>query len=243
VNLNTKRNEMMNYVKSAVKKGIVVGIVVATTSTAGAQIYYDTPGTFQGNIIQQGEIFQQPTEEELKQPSIGALLYDTGGSPAVRSVFANGPAQKAGVQSGDLITKINGEATTNVTDFNSKIASMTAGDSVKLTHSRDGKEADITVSVMTFSDVSKASLVAEAGVFDSAIGQSELRIESTKQRIKNTQMDLEDLTKSLAEQEKELEALKAKAEVADKEAEEKKAAEAAKRAADAAEKEAASEKE
>ena len=238
----------MNHLKSAMQKGIVAGIVVAATSTAGAQTYYEYPGTFQGNIIQQGEVIQQggmtsqPTEEDMKQPSIGVTLYDTGSSPAVRSVFANGPAQKAGVQSEDLIVKINGEATTNVADFNSKIASMSAGDSVNLTHSRDGKEADITVSVMTFSDVSQASVVAEPGIYDSAISQAELRIASTKQQIKNTQMDLEDLTKSLAEQEKEFEALKAKGEAADKAAEEKKAADAAKKEADAANKAAGSAK-
>ena len=132
----------------------------------------------------------------------------------VRSVFTNGPAQKAGLQSGDAITKINGEAATNVADFNSKLASMSAGDTFQLTRSRNGEETDVTVSVMTLADVLQASLVPEPGMFDSAIGQSKTRIVSTKQQIENAKLDMADLEKRLAAEEKELAVLMEKAEAA-----------------------------
>ncbi len=233
---------MKNYLKSAVQKGIVAGLAVVACSTVHAQTFYGSPGVIQGQIIQQGEplppgaviqqeqLLQAPSEEELKQLRIGVSLYDSGSSPAVRSVFTNSPAQKAGLQSGDLITKINGEASTTVAEFKSKLASMAAGDSLTLTHSRDGEEKDVTVSLTTLGDIVKASIVPEAGAYDSAISQSEMRISSTKQQIKNAEQDLEDLKKSLADQEKSLTELKAKAEAADREAEAKKAADAAKKA-------------
>jgi len=214
-----ERSKTMNYLKRTVQNGIVVGLVIATTATVQAQTFYESPGAVQG-FVQQGQVIQQapaqvlqqPTEEQLKQLRIGANLYDTGTSPAVRSVFTNGPAQKAGLQSGDLITKINGEASTSVAEFNAKLATMSAGDTFQLTRSRSGEESDITVSVMTLGDVLQASIVPEPGMFDSAIGQLETRVTSIKQQIKNTQQDLDDLNKNLAREEQQLSELKAKAE-------------------------------
>ena len=235
----------MNCLKTSIQTGIVAGLVIATAATVQAQVFYGNPGTYQGNIVQgtvvpgtqggfiQGAVVQQeellaePTEEELKQQRIGVSLSDAGASPSIRSVFTNSPAQKAGLQSGDLITKINGEATTSVADFKSKLAGLSAGASFTLTHSRDGEEKDVTVSVTTLGDIVKASIVPEAGIYDSSISQAEARIATTKQRIKNSEQDLEDMKKGLMEQEKELTELKSKAEAADKAAAEKKAKEAA----------------
>ena len=223
----------MNYLKLAIHTGFGVALVVAATATVEAQVFYGSPGVVQGGVVQQGTVVQQgqtfqqgqsfqnvqtiqePTEEQLKQLRIGANLYDSGSSPVVRSVFTNGPAQRAGLQSGDIITKINGEASTTVADFNSKLAAMSAGDTFQLTRSRGGEETDLTVSVMTLADVLKASIVPEPGMFDSAIGQSKTRITSLKQQVENTKLDMQDLEKRLAAEEKKLAELMAKAEAAD----------------------------
>ena len=150
----------------------------------------------------------------------------------VRSVFTNGPAQKAGLRSGDVITKINGEASTTVAEFNAKLSSMSAGDTFQLTRSRNDEETDVTVSVMTLADVLKASLVPEPGMFDSAIGQSKTRITSLKQQIENAKLDMADLEKRLAAEEKELAVLTGKAEVAAEEVKKKEAEKAAKKEAE-----------
>ena len=213
----------MNYLKLAIHTGFGVALVVATTTAVDAQTYYGSPGVVQGGIVQQGgfvqqqpqvQAIQQPTEEQLKQLRIGANLYDNGANPVVRSVFTNGPAQKAGLQSGDAITKINGEAATNVADFNTKLAAMSAGDTFQLTRSRNGEESDVTVSVMTLADVLQASLVPEPGMFDATIGQTKTRIVSLKQQIENAKLDMQDLEKRLAAEEEELGKLMQKAEAA-----------------------------
>ncbi len=228
----------MNYLKLAIHTGFVVALVVATTATVEAQIYYESPVVVQGGIVQQGTVvqpvqaIQQPTDEQLKQLRIGANLYDNGSSPVVRSVFTNGPAQKAGLRSGDVITKINGEASTTVAEFNAKLSSMSAGDTFQLTRSRNDEETDVTVSVMTLADVLKASLVPEPGMFDSAIGQSKTRITSLKQQIENAKLDMADLEKRLAAEEKELAVLTGKAEVAAEEVKKKEAEKAAKKEAE-----------
>ncbi len=214
----------MNYLKLAIHTGFGVALVVAATATVEAQVFYQSPGVVQGGYVPQGVIvqptqtfqdvqtIQEPTEEQLKQLRIGANLYDSGSSPVVRSVFTNGPAQKAGLQSGDVITKINGEDSTTVAEFNSKLAAMSAGDSFTLTRRRGEEETEVTVSVMTLADVLKASSVPEPGMFDSAIGQSKTRITSIKQQIENAKLDMADLEKRLAAEEAELAKLNEKAE-------------------------------
>ena len=222
----------MNYLKLAIHTGFGVALVVAATATVEAQTFYGSPVVVQGGFVQQGTVIEQaqsyttPTEEQLKQLRIGANLYDNGSSPVVRSVFTNGPAQKAGLQSGDVITKINGEASTTVAEFNAKLASMSSGDTFELTRSRSGEETNLTVSVTTLAEVLKASLVPEQGMFDSAIGQSKTRITSIKQQIGNAKLDMADLEKRLAAEEKELGVLMNKAEAA---AEESKKMEAEKK--------------
>ena len=237
----------MNYLKLAIKTGFAIAVVSQAAANLEAQVYYESPVVSGGGYIQQGvyapqEVYApqvqtiqqpyveqtvQPTEEQLKQLRIGANLYDNGVSPVVRSVFTNGPAQKAGLQSGDLITKVNGEASTTVGDFNAALAKMSAGDTFQLTRSRGGEEADVTISVMTLADILKASLVPEPGMFDKSIQQSESRIASLKQQIENTKLDMADLEKRLAAEEKELGELNEKAEAA---AEETKKMEAEKKA-------------
>ena len=104
----------MNYLKLAIHTGFGVALVVAVTATVEAQTFIQSPGVVQQGFVQQGFVqqqgfaqqtqpVQQPTEEQLKQLRIGANLYDNGANPVVRSVFTNGPAQKAGLQSGDCL--------------------------------------------------------------------------------------------------------------------------------------------
>ena len=245
----------MNYRKLAIHTGFGVALFVAATATVDAQVFYQSPGVVQGGFVQQGVVVQQgtiveqaqniqePTEEQLKQLRIGANLYVSGTSPVVRSVFTNGPAQKAGLQSGDIITKVNGEASTTVGDFNSKLAAMSAGDTFKLTRSRGGEETELTVSVATLADILKASIVPELGMFDAAIGQSKTRITALKQQVENAKLDLADLEKRLAAEEKELAELTAKAEAADVEAKKKEAEAAEKKEAAAKAKESEKEEE
>ncbi len=214
----------MNLSKFVIPFNLAVAFSAIAT-VAQAQTFIQS-GNFQGGVVQQVEVIApQPTEEQLAKPGIGADLYDTGSSPGVRSVYTNGPAQKAGLQSGDMITKVNGKAAGTVADLNAKLASMASGDALTLTRSRDGEEQDLSVSLMTLNEIMQASIVPEPGIYDSAIQQIESRVATMKQRIKNAQQDLEDLTKGLADQEKQLGELKAKAEAAAAAAKKKKSEE------------------
>ncbi|MFJ9033017.1 trypsin-like peptidase domain-containing protein [Streptomyces sp. NPDC102274] len=67
-----------------------------------------------------------------------------GGSPAV---VANGPAAKAGLKAGDIITKFNGTPIDSGPTLIGQIWTHRPGDKVTLTYKRDGKEATTQVTL------------------------------------------------------------------------------------------------
>ena len=124
--------------KYLAQTALAAAIVCTSSVTTEAQIFQD--GFQSQNVV----IVQQPTEEDMAKVDIGADLYDAGIGVGVRSVFTNGPAQMAGLQSGDMLTKANGEAIQNLAVFKAMVQGKAAGESVKLTRSKDGKEQQIS---------------------------------------------------------------------------------------------------
>jgi serine protease Do len=60
---------------------------------------------------------------------------------------ADGPAAKAGIKSGDVITKVNGEAIKDARTLARRISTLAPGASVKLTVVRGGKEDVVTLTL------------------------------------------------------------------------------------------------
>jgi S1-C subfamily serine protease len=65
----------------------------------------------------------------------------------VQSVFENSPAEKAGLMSNDVITKLDGKQVEGLGDFVAAIRESEPGKKIKLTIERGGKEMEITVTV------------------------------------------------------------------------------------------------
>jgi len=66
------------------------------------------------------------------------------------SVQANGPAAKAGVKSGDIITQVNGYNVGEIASVSTLISEYEPGDKVELTIVRDGKELKLTATLGTY---------------------------------------------------------------------------------------------
>lgn len=75
----------------------------------------------------------------------------------VASVQDNGPAAKAGIKSGDVITKVSGEPIKNANELIRKIHAMAPGSSVQLATLRDGKESSLSVTLETLPDQPRPS--------------------------------------------------------------------------------------
>ena len=78
-----------------------------------------------------------------------ALLNNVVQGAYVQSVIAGSPADKAGIQNGDIIVKFDGTAVTTQNDLASLIGKKKVGDSVSLTIWRDGKTSDLNVTLVT----------------------------------------------------------------------------------------------
>lgn len=98
------------------------------------------------------------------RPAIGISGYDLDESRAsyfnlpqgvyVSSVDTASDAYKKGIQAGDIITGVNGEEITGMSDINDVKSDLSAGDTITLTIYRDGKTQDITITLIDEADLS-----------------------------------------------------------------------------------------
>lgn len=93
----------------------------------------------------------QMSDEDRKANNI-----QTGEGVFVMEVAKGSAAEKAGVQKGDFITKINGAAVSTGTEMVEKIAEHRPGDNITITYNRNGTEKS-----------GSASLLGESGVYAS----------------------------------------------------------------------------
>ena len=76
----------------------------------------------------------------------GLGLSDLRGA-IVATVQDNGPAAKAGLRSGDVITSVGGESVKNANELTRKVGAMAPGSSTQLTVLRQGKESALSVTL------------------------------------------------------------------------------------------------
>lgn len=80
-------------------------------------------------------------------PSTAASRFGVNGGLYVQVVSAGGPAAAAGLRPGDVITHIDGHATTRPDSLFTATLTKKAGDQVSVDYVRDGKEATTTVTL------------------------------------------------------------------------------------------------
>ena len=91
--------------------------------------------------VQIGAVTKQVAEALGLGKPIGAL---------VEGVQAGLPAEKAGVEAGDIITQVQGKAVERFSDLPRLVGMVKPGDKVKLTVFHDGKLKDVTADVIDF---------------------------------------------------------------------------------------------
>jgi len=80
-------------------------------------------------------------------PGAVVRFYNIKNSVLVNGIQPGGPAEKAGLKPGDIITTIDGHAVKDGDDLVNEIASRRPGSSIRLGYVRDGKPADVTVAI------------------------------------------------------------------------------------------------
>ncbi|GFJ89503.1 peptidase S1 [Phytohabitans rumicis] len=86
--------------------------------------------------------------DKVSHPSLGVSV-NTGpnGGAVIGSVNPNSPAQKAGLQQGDVITKFGDKAINESDDLIAAVQSGKVGDQVQVTYTRNGQQETATVTL------------------------------------------------------------------------------------------------
>jgi len=140
-------------------EGQVVGVNTAIVSPSGGSIGigFAIPSATAKTVIAQlkdkGMVTRGWVGVEIQKitPDIAESLglKDVQGA-LVAQPQPNSPAAKAGVESGDVITAINGEKVKDSHDLAIRIAQMAPGTSVKLSVLRQGSEKDLNVTLAEY---------------------------------------------------------------------------------------------
>jgi serine protease Do len=146
--------------------GQVIGVNTAIYSPSGGSVGIafaipsDTVKQVVAQLKDKGQVTRgwigvqiQPVTAEiaeslgLKEPS-GALVADPQD---------NGPAAKAGIKSGDVITSVNGAPVKDARDLAKRIGGLVPGDSVKVGVYRDGASQTLNLTLGTLPNERQAS--------------------------------------------------------------------------------------
>jgi serine protease Do len=98
--------------------------------------------------------------QEVNQSFADSFKLDKPEGALVSSVEKSGPAEKAGLQAGDVIRKVNGQPIVSSGDLPAVIAMAAPGDNVKLEIWRQGAAKELTARLVSSSE--KSSKVAGA---------------------------------------------------------------------------------
>lgn len=131
--------------------GQVIGVNVATTDQA-QNISFAIPINSVKAIVD-----EFVTKGTVSRPFLGiryrfiakdvAILNEVPQGAFIQEVVEGGPAQKAGVEAGDIITKINGQAVDSENKIAETIQKGSIGQRLELDIWRDGKELKVTATL------------------------------------------------------------------------------------------------
>lgn len=96
-----------------------------------------------------GRRFGPRVRPDPKQPILGIMPRDESSDEVTLNVLPGSPAAEAGVQSGDVLLKIDGQELEGYATVRKTMAKKKAGDEVPLVVSRDGKEQTILVKTLS----------------------------------------------------------------------------------------------
>ena len=148
--------------------GNVIGVNTAIFSPSGGSvgIAFAIPAETVKNVVGQLREFGAVTRGWIgvKVQPVTADIADSLGLKEARGALiaepqADGPAAKAGIESGDVITEVNGVAIKDARDLAKKIGSIAPGAAVKLKVVRKGSEKtySLTLGTLPKEQLAKAS--------------------------------------------------------------------------------------
>jgi serine protease Do len=142
--------------------GDVIGVNTAILSPSGGSvgIGFAIPSDMVKRVVDQlvasGKVvrgYLGVSAQEIS-PQVAQAMGLPGGDPTsdgalVAAVSPNSPAFRAGLQPGDVITKVNDQTVTNPGDLAADIANVDPGHDTTIAYIRNGKQSSLSVAVAT----------------------------------------------------------------------------------------------
>ena len=137
-------------------RGELIGINTAILGPNGGNIGigFAIPSNMMNNLVKQiiefGEVHRGVlgvAGRSLTSEIAKAMELKTNQGGFIEQVMPDSAADEAGIQPGDVITKINGKSIKTFNELRGKIGSLGAGKKVELTIVRNGKEQDLDVTL------------------------------------------------------------------------------------------------
>nr|WP_314525017.1 Do family serine endopeptidase [uncultured Brevundimonas sp.] len=135
--------------------GRVIGVNSAIYSPTGGSvgIGFAIPAETAKNVttrLMQGQTIERGyvgvSIQDIPKGAVEALALPTNTKGAyVGEVTADGPAQKAGVQVGDVVVQVNGRDIDGSTELRRMVAATEAGQNVRFTVIRDGRRQEVSI--------------------------------------------------------------------------------------------------
>ena len=151
------------------ENGKLIGINAVIESYSGnySGVGFAIPVDYAMNIAQQIIDGKTPTHAQLGITTISVTSdlnqrYNLGSDSGAYVNSVSGAAESAGLQEGDIITKVDDTQVTSSTDLIAAVRSHNVGDTVTVTYLRNGQEQTAQVTLQSDEDTSK-SLSEELG--------------------------------------------------------------------------------
>ena len=119
----------------------------ASIDNIGFAIPINSVRSIVDSIIEKGYVAKPYIGVMVADVSDEAKNYGTPAGAAVASVTEGGPADKAGLQTNDIITAVDGKEISGKSDLSSIIADHAAGDKLTLSVYRQGQTLTLTVEI------------------------------------------------------------------------------------------------
>jgi serine protease Do len=162
-------------------KGEVIGVNTEIFSPNGGNvgIAFDIPAKtvehITSSLIKTGTVtrgFLDVKIQDVTRDIADSVGLKEAKGALITDATADGPGAKAGLKSGDIVTKVDGQVIDNALALSRAIASEAPGKAVQLTLWRDGKETTVSVTLGTFSDKSDDNGQPNAPQQDDQSGQT-----------------------------------------------------------------------
>lgn len=101
--------------------------------------------------------FPGQSETDTTSAALGVIVTSTDDGVVVEGFSSNSKAESAGIETGDVIEKLDGTETSSVEAIKSFLADKEPGDTVTITVKRDNEEKDIKVELVESSSMSSGN--------------------------------------------------------------------------------------